>query len=216
MGGFFAVVIGGLVISYVLGVIASDNGPPKKLEMECPHCQRRSVETAREIKIIRGLLIAVRFGSMRVIGCQPCVTQQVRQLALSNLLLGWWSIIGFFLTYFYLLQNVFNLSDRPDTKCLKKTLREVGLSYDDFVLDKDGLSRAHRRLLKTAASVLSKVAAVEGKNSFEWNRAEEILVSLSDDRISLSRSRYLLEQEDGVGISRTGLDEEQCLVLIVS
>jgi len=211
---FFLVLIGGLLLAFIWGLLHSDSGPQPKLAVDCPTCGIKPIETAREAKVIRGRLLVTMTGHIKVVGCTSCVTSQVRQITFSNLFLGWWSPFGLFLTYFYLLHNVYNWPTRPNTAYLKSTLSEVGLSYEDVKLNKDGTTSGQMKLLKNAAAVLGTIANVEGINSSEWERAKLALIGLSDQFLNERKAQEFLEQEKNSRITPAGLTEEQRLILI--
>jgi len=211
---FFLVLIGGLVLALILGLLHSDSDPQPKLAVDCPTCGIKPIETAREAKVIRGRLLATMTGHIKVVGCTSCVASQVRQITFSNLFLGWWSPFGLFLTYFYLLHNFYNWPTRPNTAYLKSTLREVGLSYEDVKLNKDGTTSGQMKFLKNAAAVLGMIANVEGINSSEWERAKLALIGLSDEFLNERQAQEMLEQEKNSRIRTSGLTEEQRLILI--
>jgi len=209
------VLIGIIVAVYVLGHMASDSGPPPKLAITCPTCGIRPVETARKVGIVRGMLIVFRWGSISLVGCCQCVNQQVRVNLRQNFFLGWWSLIGFCATPFCLLQNVYNLSSRPNPARLKEVLNEVGVSYESVLLDDDGMASGQRDLMRAAAGVLKAVAAVEGTTSAEWDFARQALIALSDNTLTNQTANKLMRDVQPFSAStRSGMNEEQRLILL--
>jgi hypothetical protein len=69
---------------------------------------------------------------------------QVKANLATNALLGWWSFFGVIATPFCLLQNIYNLSRRPNIAKLKKVLQEVGVTYESVELNADGMATAQK------------------------------------------------------------------------
>jgi DnaJ-domain-containing protein 1/arsenate reductase-like glutaredoxin family protein len=200
---------------YLLGHFSSDSSPPPKLAIQCPTCGVRSVETARKVAVVRGMLIIFRYGSVSLIGCCECVSAQVKQNLGQNALLGWWSMWGVIATPFCLLQNIFNLSTRSNSKKLNEILSEVGISYNSVKVGEDGMPNAQRELLKTCASILKSIAEVEGTSSTEWQNARAALVALSDDLLTEQAAELMLQEARPLrGTVRNKFDQEQRLVLL--
>ena len=207
--------IGIVVAVYVLGHLASDSGPPPKLAIDCPTCGIRPVETARKVGVVRGMIFVFRWGSISLVGCCQCVSQQVRTNLGQNLVLGWWSLFGLFATPFCLLQNIYHLSSRPNSAKLKEVLNEVGVSYQSVLLDDDGMAQGQRDLMQAAAAVLKAVAAVEGTTSVEWDFARQALIALSDGTLTNKTADELMRDvAPFTGSTREGMTEEQRLVLL--
>jgi len=207
--------IGFLVAVYLVGVLLSDHGPTPQLAADCPYCGIRKVETARRLWIMRGLILAHRFGSVTLVGCRQCVQRSARRVAGSNLLLGWWSLVGIFVNWFALLQNLFNMNRRSKTSTLRRAFRELGLDLDEQITDSAGLSKAMRSMLTAAAGLLRQIAMVEGPRSREWNRARDALVALSGGVLAVQEAAALLEQATTQGpATYRSFDEEQRLTLL--
>ena len=140
---------------------------------------------------------------------------QVKANLVTNALLGWWSFCGGIATPFCLLQNIYNLSRRPNIAKLKKVLQEVGVTYESVELNADGMATAQKNLLSAAASVLKTIAAVEGTASAEWEYARAALIALSDQTLTNQTADQLLsEAQPFTATSRNQFDEEQRLVLL--
>ena len=209
------ILLGIIVGVYALGHLASDSGPKPKLAVKCPTCGVRSIETARKVTVVRGMILVFRRGSVSLIGCCQCVNMQVKANLATNALLGWWSFFGVIATPFCLLQNIYNLSRRPNIAKLKKVLQEVGVTYESVELNADGMATAQKTLLSAAASVLKTIAAVEGTASAEWEYARAALIALSDQTLTNQTADQLLsEAQPFTATSRNQFDEEQRLVLL--
>jgi DnaJ-domain-containing protein 1 len=174
----------------------------------------RTVETARKMNVMRGMVIAFRWGSVSLVGCCECVSQQCRATTGQNLLLGWWSFVGLIATPLTLLQNVYNLSSRPNSKVLKEVLSEVGYRVEDVSLGNDGLSGEQRQLLRAAAAALKSIAQVEGTTSAEWEQARDALVALADGSLTPSAADRLLREVKAEELNRSHFDQEQRHVLL--
>ncbi|SVD93397.1 uncharacterized protein METZ01_LOCUS446251, partial [marine metagenome] len=172
------------------------------------------VETARKMNVVRGMVIAIRWGSVSLVGCCGCVARRCREVTGQNLVLGWWSFIGLIATPLTLLQNVYNLSSRPNSKVLKEVLSEVGYRVEDVELGNDGLSGEQRRLLRGAAAALKSIAQVEGTTSAEWELAREALVALADGSLTPSSADQLLREVKTEELARGQFDQEQRHVLL--
>jgi len=211
---FFLVLVGVYGLAYLLGHLASDSTPPPKLAIKCPNCMHRTVETARKFVVVRGMLIVFRYGSISLVGCRQCVSEQGRSVAGGNLFLGWWSIFGFLATPFVLLQNVYNLSGRPNSRMLREVLAEVGYSLEDASVGNDGLSGEQRRLLRAAAAALKSIALVEGTSTAEWHQARDHLTALSDGSLTPSGADQLLRTVRPEELDKKHFDVEQRHVLL--
>jgi hypothetical protein len=53
-----------------------------------------------------GLLVAVRFSSVRGQMCKACIDQHFWEKTLTSLLLGWWSVISFVITPLIVMHNI--------------------------------------------------------------------------------------------------------------
>jgi len=174
----------------------------------------RTVETARKLVVVRGMLIFFRYGSISLVGCCKCVSEQSRGVAGGNLFLGWWSLLGFLATPFALLQNVYNLSSRPNSRMLREVLAEVGYSLEDESIGNDGLSGEQRLLLRAAAAALKSIAQVEGTSTAEWHRARDHLTALSDGSLTPSGADQLLKNVRPEELDKKRLNSEQRHVLL--
>ncbi len=201
-------------MAYLLGHLASDSTPPPKLAIKCPNCMHRTVETARKLVVVRGMLIFFRYGSISLVGCCKCVSEQSRSVAGGNLFLGWWSLFGVIATPFALLQNVYNLSSRPNSRMLREVLAEIGYSLADASIGSDGLSGEQRRLFRAAAAALKSIAQVEGTSSAEWRHARDALVALSDGSLTPSGADQLLNNVRPEELDKKHFDTEQRHVLL--
>ena len=200
---------------YLLGHAASDSGPAPKLGVQCPNCGIRPVETARKVGVVRGMIFIFRWGSITLVGCCQCVNEQVKANFVQNLVLGWWSLIGFFATPLCLLQNLYHFSKRPNSSGLRDVFNELGIDYDEAVVGDDGMARGQRDLMRVAAAVLKAVAAVEGTTSAEWGAARDALVALSDGTLDKGSADELMREVPPFSTKqREGLDEEQRLILL--
>jgi len=174
----------------------------------------RTVETARKLVVVRGMLIFFRYGSISLVGCCKCVSEQSRGVAGGNLFLGWWSLLGFLATPFALLQNVYNLSSRPNSRMLREVLAEVGYSLEDESIGNDGLSGEQRLLLRAAAAALKSIALVEGTSTAEWHQARDHLTALSDGSLTPSGADQLLRTVRPEELDKKHLNSEQRHVLL--
>lgn len=70
-------------------------------------------------------------------------------------------------------------------------------------------------LIRVAAAVLKVIANIEGRNSPEWERAQRLLIELSEGAMTVSQAQELLIEVGIEDIGQIDLDEEQAHVLLV-
>lgn len=64
----------------------------------CPHCAKRNIQTVVSYNFARGLVLAVRTGQRRVVGCASCCAGELRKEAGRSVLYGWLSPAALVLT----------------------------------------------------------------------------------------------------------------------
>ncbi len=74
----------------------------------CKVCGEVAVEL-RQIKLYQniGMLIQRQYASIEGKLCKKCIDDYFWKYTLITLILGWWGTISFFITPFYLINNVF-------------------------------------------------------------------------------------------------------------
>jgi hypothetical protein len=72
----------------------------------CQHCG--NVEGLKPIKLLKNIGMLVQRQSETIEGrfCRKCIDELFWNFTLTTLVLGWWGTISFFITPFYLLNNV--------------------------------------------------------------------------------------------------------------
>lgn len=77
-----------------------------KRDNQCYSC--KEILPVRYIKFYQniGLLIQRRYGHIEGNMCRECIDRYFWEYTLKTLVLGWWGTISFFITPFYLLNNI--------------------------------------------------------------------------------------------------------------
>jgi hypothetical protein len=69
-------------------------------------CGRRAPTKYVEFYQVIGVLVVFLQQSVRGELCKSCINKYFWEYTLICLTLGWWSIISFFLTWFFLINNI--------------------------------------------------------------------------------------------------------------
>ena len=77
----------------------------ESLDSICPICNQVQGVNGLKVGRIIGVLIVTRFESEIVVGCRSCLQEEVKAANIYNLILGWWSIFGIFITPFTIISN---------------------------------------------------------------------------------------------------------------
>lgn len=79
----------------------------QKKEKGCKNCG--VVADKRYIKFYKniGMIIQREYGSIEGEFCKKCIKKYFIEYTLVTFLLGWWGTISFFVTPFYLMNNIF-------------------------------------------------------------------------------------------------------------
>lgn len=83
--------------------------------MSCDQCGALAPTTYVEMHHNVGMLIARRVGSTVGHLCRKCVWKAFTDHTLKNVVLGWWGLISFFATLYFLLNNVITLISALNT-----------------------------------------------------------------------------------------------------
>ena len=95
--------------------------------IRCPFCQLRPVESTAKTSSVRGFLIAYQISTRTLIGCAPCVRNELFKEAGLSALLGWFSITAFVINPFLIVYNMGRgIAVRPNPEAVMKRLKEVG------------------------------------------------------------------------------------------
>jgi LSD1 subclass zinc finger protein len=154
------------------------------IDLLCPICGRTPVQTAESLYLVRGLVIFGRMGSYPVVGCQSCVSRAARREASLTAVLGIWCVPWGLLAPLAALLNLAKSFRRSNRRKLDAVLALAGLSLAYLEIGSDGLSGAERNYLAAVAKILASVAIVSGTKSAEWAAARQIVIELSQNRMS--------------------------------
>lgn len=102
----------------------------------CPYCNDAKLETTATAPYVRGFLVAYQIGTKSFIGCVGCVRKKIFGEAVLSLLIGWFSIVAFFLNPVLILYNLLRgcfVGANP--KAVGKKLNELGLPESPKILD---------------------------------------------------------------------------------
>jgi DnaJ-domain-containing protein 1 len=132
------------------------------LNIECPFCSKRSVETACKVSFVHGFLFFSQQGSKTLVGCKPCVRGKIVENSVGMLFLGWWSIMGFILTPFLLLENLLKWLQPENEGFLRYLLKQQGIAVEDVEVDVFGHTREQRLLTEGILSVLTEAVWADG------------------------------------------------------
>ncbi|MBK6306610.1 MAG: hypothetical protein IPF47_13195 [Gemmatimonadetes bacterium] len=146
------------------------------LAIACPHCGRRPVLTARNVKYARSFLWGdPLYSEMYLAGCRWCVRWRVQRTVLRNVFEVPVSILtrtlGLLNLFAIVPQNLFAVvwrgSQEHQLKCLSIWLYDEGKEVDDVVIGEDGLTGSDRALVLRLAYLLRNAAAADGEISAE-------------------------------------------------
>ena len=101
------------------------------VNIRCPTCGERPVESATRAWWVTGLILVFRIRSQTVVGCRFCIRKTLLLRVATSLLTGWWSPRCLVLNPISILYNLINalIPYRRPNKLLVKTLDEIGLPY---------------------------------------------------------------------------------------
>lgn len=162
----------------------TSKSPSVKVDLQCPMCGDRSVETAERLSLVRGFVLFSRHGSYSVVGCRPCVSREARSEALRTMLFGLWCVPWGIAAPFVAVANLHKSFREPVRSELESALALAGLNLADLEVGSDGLSKAERDRLAAVAKILGTVAMRAGTESLEWATAVEVLVAMSSRRLN--------------------------------
>jgi hypothetical protein len=156
-----------------------------RIAIQCPHCERDLIEDARELLFVHGLLIAIRYGNRRYIGCTRCVRRKVIRNIIEVSLTGWWSLRGVLVTPFVLLQNIFRLVAGSNEALLRSVLEGIGIDVEEVRVDAYGRTREQDRMANCILDVLAEAVWVNGEpDNTRTGAAASVAASLVGDVFS--------------------------------
>ena len=132
------------------------------IDIPCPHCGVRKIETVRHAWYIQGFLLLARFGSTRYIGCTSCTRRKVLgSMALTGVI-GWWCFPWGLGTPLALTQNLIAAIGGPNRSALQAFLAEQGMELAEVELDDRGRASGQTRLLEAVVGVLHRMVWADG------------------------------------------------------
>ena len=102
-----------------------------KINLPCPYCNIKKVETAAVAPYVRGFLVAYQVGSKSFIGCAKCIRKKVLgEVGLSGAI-GWFSITALFINPLLMCYNLLSVPFiSPNFAKARKKLKEAGIPDD--------------------------------------------------------------------------------------
>jgi hypothetical protein len=173
--------------------------------LPCPHCGVEKVELAVKVGYIRGLLLMCRYGSAFVIGCRPCVRNQVLGAAGRTLALGWWCYPWGVATPFVVLQNIAQLMV-PPPGLLREALQHVGIAIEDVSIDADGLTSEQRAIADSISAITARLAIV-GPRAEVRETGAAVLAEILEGSVSKEDARVRIDRGLNAAVSSARLDE---------
>lgn len=132
------------------------------IDVPCPHCGERNIETVRNAWFVQGFLIFARWGSRSHVGCASCTRSKVLgSMALSGVI-GWWCVPWGLGTPLVLAQNAVSAMSGPDRPALAAFLAKQGMDIDEMEIDPSGRARGQTRLLDAVVGVLHRMVWADG------------------------------------------------------
>jgi hypothetical protein len=159
------------------------------------------VNAAKSFWVVRGMILAIRYGSKTIVGCEPCVQRLGRQELLTNLVAGWWSLIGIAATPFAALQNLAVLATPSSTSDIETALARAGIDADAVRVDARGFTGEQRRMLDAAYVVLGRAVMANSRiTSRKLDVAVRIISQITGQRIPVQEisDAILLADADAV------------------
>lgn len=149
---------------------------PGQFAIQCPTCGVRTMTECREFWYLRGLLLAAKYGTRRVVGCRYCAHEEGLKHLAINAVAGWWCIPWGFFAPLVIGQNILVLLRPTSSATLEAALRAAGLDPESMRVGSDGLTGEQRTLLHAASQVLSAAIWADGQeHRSELIRAVAIL-----------------------------------------
>ncbi len=171
------------------------------IDIPCPHCETRNIDTVRSAWYIRGFLLFAQWGSHTYVGCQSCTRNKViRNLALTSFI-GWWCFPWGFGTPVVLLQNGFSILSGPDRSALSAFLAKQGIDIDQVELDESGHAVGQDRLIEAVLTVLHRMVWADGDaDTREIEVGTGIAVRMLGDLIKPAEIGLALSNPDAPGV----------------
>ena len=103
----------------------------KKINLPCPYCNNKNVETAATAPYVRGFLVAYQVGTKSFVGCAKCIRKKVLgEVGLSGAI-GWFSITALFINPLLMCYNLLSVPFiSPNYAKARKKLKEAGIPED--------------------------------------------------------------------------------------
>lgn len=194
------------------------------LATACPHCGRRPVLTARNVKYARSFLWGDPiYSEMYLAGCRRCVRWRVQRTVLRNVFEVPVSILtrtlGILNLFSIVPQNVgavvWRGSQDHQLKCLSIWLYDEGKEVEDVVIGGDGLTGSDRALVLRLAYLLRNAAAADGEISAEeMRRAVAAIGEFTEGRCTPELAESLLAGELDEAPPLVGFDYGRRIALL--
>jgi DnaJ-domain-containing protein 1 len=189
--------------------------PHGAYQITCPHCGVRLVDAAKRLWILRGFILAARYGTVTLVGCTPCVRAQVTRELWTNLAAGWWCFPWGLGTPLVVLQNLIELLAPATAGAIEDALQRAGLDPDEVRVDARGFSGEQRRMLDAAYAVLGRAILADGRiDGREIDLACRIIIRLTGDRVSRDEVIDALLLADPDAIHYHGLRTDYRIALL--
>ncbi|MFK7770151.1 MAG: TerB family tellurite resistance protein [Mariniblastus sp.] len=172
----------------------------------CPYCNDAPLETSATAPYVRGFLVAYQIGTKSFMGCNSCVQKKMRGEAGKSLLLGWFSLVAFFLNPFMILYNLLrSFFISPNPEAVAKKLRELGLPDNPQVIDIQsvGFALAAAMILADGVVEESELLAAEKAGDEVFGEFDEAAL-----RMIVQHGKDLPPVEDLAAMLTDVLDDE--------
>ena len=171
------------------------------IDIPCPHCGTRNIETVRSAWYIRGFLVFAQWGSNTYVGCLPCTRNKViGSLAITSFI-GWWCFPWGLGTPFVLLQNGVSIIGGADRSALSTFLAKQGIDIDEVELDATGKAIGQTRLIEAVLTVLHRMVWADGSaDPREIEVGTDVALRMLGDLIEADRVRAVLSNPDSPGV----------------
>jgi hypothetical protein len=185
---------------------------PGSLAISCPHCGENPVELALKVWLMRGFILAVRYGSRIEVGCRGCVRRRLRANAGANLALGWWCFPWGIATPLVVLQNLVSLLRRPPG-VLDEALLNAGIEREEVLVDQFGLTGDERRVLWAVLTYATRLSAAVSDPTL-LRAGAEIASQLSDGAVSVDEAFTSIDDARRTPVAVQSFDPETRLLLL--
>lgn len=171
------------------------------IDIPCPHCGTRNIETVRSAWYIRGFLVFAQWGSNAYVGCLPCTRKKVLGSLAITTLIGWWCFPWGLGTPIVLIQNGFSILSGADRPALASFLAMQGIAIDEVELDASGQAPGQARLIEAVLTVLHRMVWADGSaDPREIDVGTQVAGRMLGDLVDAAHVHSVLSKPDSPGV----------------